>query len=137
MSKRIKVKPGKIQSMTGLLAGIVFCLIGLIVVIPSFGLFGILWTLMALIITVTSGINAFSDKGVVSHEIMIEEEGQIQRAVGSDQEKNEAFHAAELTEEALKENIELRLRTAEDLYREETITKEEYEAKRREILKEL
>ena len=74
MSKKIRVKPGKGQSAMGMAAGIVFCLIGLFVVIPTFGLFGVLWTAMAAIITVTNGINAFSDRGVSSHEIIIENE---------------------------------------------------------------
>ena len=74
MSKKIRVKPGKGQSAMGMAAGIVFCLIGLFVVIPTFGLFGVFWTAMAVIITVTNGINAFSDKGVSSHEIIIENE---------------------------------------------------------------
>ena len=41
MSKRIRVKPGKTQSMAGFAAGIVFCLLGVLVVIPMAGLFGV------------------------------------------------------------------------------------------------
>ena len=45
MSKKsVKVKPGKTQSKIGFVAGILFVLIGLVVVIPTFGLFGVVWT---------------------------------------------------------------------------------------------
>ena len=47
MSKKIHVRPGKSQSKAGFVVGIIFCLIGLFVVIPIFGLFGILWTAVA------------------------------------------------------------------------------------------
>ena len=73
MSKRIKVKPGKAQSMMGFGVGIVFCLIGIFVVIPSAGLFGIFWTAMAVMITVVNAMNAFSRRGVSSHEIIIDD----------------------------------------------------------------
>ena len=70
MSKKVRVKPGKGQSMMGFIVGILFCLIGVFVVIPSAGLFGVFWTLMALIITITNAVNAFTDKGVATHEIV-------------------------------------------------------------------
>ena len=125
MSKRIKVKPGKTQSIFGLLAGIVFCLIGLFVVIPSAGLFGIFWTIMAVLITVSNGINAFSDKGVSTREIIIDDHDASMTAG-----ENSALSER-------KKDIELRLRAAEELYKDGTITKEEYDEKRKDILKEL
>ncbi|MGB4607546.1 MAG: hypothetical protein WBI62_03540, partial [Sedimentibacter sp.] len=73
MAKKIKVKPGKAQSKAGFFVGLVFCLIGLVVVIPTFGPFGIFWTLVAVIITVTHYKNAFTEEGVSSHEIIIED----------------------------------------------------------------
>ena len=75
MSKRrIRVKPGKAQSMVGFFVGIVFCLIGVFAVIPAAGLFGIFWTVMAGIFTVSNGMNAFSYRCVASHEFVIENE---------------------------------------------------------------
>lgn len=120
MSKNIKVKPGKTQSKAGMAAGVVFCLIGVFVVIPVFGMFGVVWTVFALIITIINGINAFSDKGVPSHEIIIED-GEDP---GIYEEKTEN----------LKTEIEERLNAAKSLYESGTITEEEYEQKRREIL---
>ena len=61
--KRIRVKPGRAQSRMGFFAGLLFCLIGVFMVIPIFGVFGIFWTLMAVIITALSGINAFPIRG--------------------------------------------------------------------------
>ena len=119
--KRIRVKPGRAQSKIGFFAGLLFCLIGVFMVIPIFGVFGIFWTLMAVIITALSGINAFSDKGMASHEIIIDEESG----------------ASESGDNRRKENIESRLRIAEELYREGSITKDELDEKRREILKEI
>ncbi len=132
MSKRrIRVKPGKAQSMVGFFVGIVFCLIGVFAVIPAAGLFGIFWTVMAGIITASNGMNAFSDRGVASHEIVIEDEGKQEYKVSSDQEPENP------DAEEMKEEVERRLAIAKDLYQEGTITKEEYEEKRKEILKEL
>ncbi|HJA67300.1 MAG TPA: SHOCT domain-containing protein [Candidatus Mediterraneibacter cottocaccae] len=120
MSKNIRVKPGKTQSKAGMAAGVLFCLIGVFVVIPTFGMFGIIWTVFALIITIINGINAFSDRGVPSHEIIIED-GEDP---GISEEKTEN----------LKTDIEERLQAAKSLYESGTITEEEYEQKRREIL---
>ena len=142
MSKRIKVKPGKTQSAMGFAVGIVFCLIGVFVVIPSAGLFGVFWTLMAGIITVTNGINTFSHKGVASHEIVIDDDtGRSHASTCKENSEAECRGTADggsaISREELRGNIELRLRTAEDLYKAGTITREEYEKKREEILKEL
>lgn len=120
MSKNIRVKPGKTQSKAGMAAGVLFCLIGVFVVIPTFGMFGIIWTVFALIITIINGINAFSDRGVPSHEIVIED-GEDP---GISEEKTES----------LKTEIEERLNAAKSLYESGTITEEEYEQKRKEIL---
>ena len=144
MSKKVRIKPGKSQSMMGFIVGILFCLIGVFVVIPSAGLFGIFWTLMALIITITNGMNAFTDKGVTSHEIEIDEERHMERGTGNgsitDLRSDISDTASDRSEAAIKGikgNIGLRLQVAEDLYKAGTITKEEYETKRREILDEL
>ena len=74
--RRVRVKPGKTQSAMGFVMGIVFVLIGLFMVIPVFGLFGLLWTGMAVVITVLNGLNAFGKKGVPTMEIYSEEEDE-------------------------------------------------------------
>ena len=50
--KKIKVKPGKTQSKMGFIVGILFVILGVFVVIPTFGLFGLMraWPLMKLLL---------------------------------------------------------------------------------------
>ncbi len=116
--KKIQVRPGKGSSGMAFVVGIIFCAIGLFVAIPMAGVFGILWTLIAVVITVFHGINTFSDKGASFHEITIEEE-----------QEQEAFSGQRTAEERLTE-----LRR---LYESGLITGEEYETKKKEILEEL
>ena len=116
MRRNIKVKPGKTQSTMGFVTGLIFVGIGLFVVIPTFGPFGIFWTLIAVAITVTNGINAFGKKGVASHEIVMEDDGQPAGGQPS---------------------VEQRLEEARSLYDGGPITREENEARPAEIMKDL
>lgn len=116
MGKRIKVKPGKAQSMMGFFVGIIFCGIGLFVVIPTAGVFGLFWTIIAVVGTITNGINAFSEKGVATHSIEIEDTDNFVKQ---------------------EESIESRLNKLKNLYHQNLITSEEYEKKKNELLKEL
>ena len=54
----MEVRPSKPAAAFGLAVGVVFILLGLFVVIPQFGPFGLLWTAVALIITILNGVNA-------------------------------------------------------------------------------
>ena len=116
MGKRIKVRPGKGQSMLVFFAGLVFCCIGLFIAIPTAGLFGVFWTLIAVVITVANGINAFTDKAIVSHEIII-----------NDSDKQYKSSAA-------PEDSEQRLQEIQALYDKGLITAEEYRQKRKNII---
>ena len=116
MRKRVTYRPSKSGSVMGGVVGVIFVLIGLFVVIPTFGAFGILWTLLAVGITGMNLYQAFG-KGYAGPEIHIEEEG----AGGPPPERD--------TQE--------RLRELQALYDQRLITREEYEAKRKEILEEL
>ncbi len=110
-SKKIKVKPGKTQSKLGFFVGIAFVLIGCIVVIPIFGPFGILWTAVAGFITYSHYKNAYTDEGMATHEIVIDEDSE-------------------------EEDIEAKLKKLESLYSQGLITQEEYQEKRKEFLQE-
>lgn len=68
MSGRVRVRPSKSQSLVGMIAGAVFVVIGFSIV-PMMGLFGIIWTLLALAIAGMHAYNFFSVKGVASWEI--------------------------------------------------------------------
>ena len=112
LKRKVRVKPGKAQSIVGLVVGIIFLLIGIFVVIPSFGPFGLLWTAIVVVIVVMNGYNAFSKKGVTSHEIIIDENADMDSA-------------------------EERLTRLKEMYTKGLITYEEYENKKKEILDEI
>ena len=116
--KLVTYRPSKTAGLFGVLWGAVFVVIGLVVVIPSAGAFGILWTLMAVGITGYNAYCAFG-KGYVGPEIHIEEDGE-DRAPSSG-----------------GDSVQQRLQELRNLYDRSLITEEEYEEKRREILKDL
>ena len=114
MSKKIHVRPSGAQSKVGFAVGIIFCLIGLFVAIPTFGVFGIFWTAIAGWITYVNWRNGFSNEKIDSHVIEIED---MDKSSGND--------------------IENRLKSLQSLYDQRLITKEEYEEKKCEILSDL
>ena len=118
--QRVTYRPSKSSGVFGGVVGVIFVLIGVFVVIPTFGPFGILWTLFAVAITGMNLYQAFG-KGYVGPEIHIEEEG-----------KSEHAQDAPAPGDAQARLTELR-----QLYDQRLITQEEYEQKRREILEEL
>lgn len=117
--KKIKVKPGKAQSRVGFIVGIIFVMIGCFVVIPAVGPFGIIWTAIAGVIAFVHYKNGFSDDGIATHEIIIEDGMEIPGSFDNG------------------EDIEKKLRKLNSLYEQRLITKEEYDEKRKELLKEL
>ena len=132
MSKKIKVRPGKTQSKAGFIVGIVFCLIGVFVAIPMAGLFGVLWTGVAVWITYSHYRNGFTDKPISNRVIEIEDDGNsatVRTGVFDD------FRTSyDVSMEADGEDIEGRLRKLQSLYQQGLITAEEYEKKKQEIL---
>ena len=123
--RRVRVKPGKAQSAMGFVMGIVFVLIGLFMVIPVFGLFGLLWTGMAVVITVVNGLNAFGKKGVPTMEIYSEEEDE---PLSPAREDHDHIPSTALTPQE-------RLEQLKTLKEAGLLTDEEYRNKREEILK--
>jgi hypothetical protein len=98
----------------GMVVGIVFIGIGVAFGIPTFGAFGVLWTLVAAAITVFHAINVFSESGVSDTEI-IEDAG---RPSGEPLPFDE------------------RLRRLELLQKDGLLTDEEYRRKRAELMDE-
>ena len=45
--RRVTYRPSKVRGAFGVAVGAIFVVIGLVMVIPVFGLFGVLWTLVA------------------------------------------------------------------------------------------
>lgn len=116
--KRVTYRPSKSQAVFGGVVGVIFILIGVAVVIPSFGPFGVIWTLIAVGITIFNFYQAFG-KGYIGPEIRIEDEE------GTD------------TPPAGSGTAATRLQQLQSLYDQGLITGEEYEAKRQEILRDL
>ena len=115
--KRVTYRPNKAQATFGGVVGVIFVVIGAAVVIPTFGPFGIFWTLIALGMTIFNFYQAFGKK-YVGPEISIEDEDAPPEApAGTD--------AAS------------RLRQLQSLHDQGFVTDEEFEAKRQEILRDL
>ena len=114
--KRMRYQPSKSQSIFGGVVGIVFCLIGLFVVVPTFGLFGLFWTAIAVFMTVRSFAMAKGEADMGSYVI-------------EDDSENGGAKSGKTAEERLTE--------LQNLYDRRLISTEEYEQKRKEILEEL
>ena len=135
MAKKIKVRPGKTQSKFGFVFGIFFCLIGLVVVVPVFGPFGLLWTAAAGWITYSNYRNGFTDRPISNQVIEIEDDG---KSVSVTSDPFAEFHSTyERNEVTETEDVESRLRKLQSLYQQELITEAEYEKKKQEILEEI
>lgn len=125
MKKNIRIKPSKSQSILGFIVGLIFVFIGVFVAIPSFGLFGVLWTLIAIVITVTHGMNAFGNKGVATEiiEISSEDDLKIDRDLRKENVEEEY-------------NFDEKLRKLKELRDDGILSNLEYERKKQEILNE-
>lgn len=136
MSKKIHVRPSGAQSKVGFAVGIIFCLIGLFVAIPTFGVFGIFWTAIAGWITYVNWRNGFSNDKIDSHVIEIEDSDSDNVTVTSHRGFGTSYTVSDV-ENNSGNDIENRLKSLQSLYDQRLITKEEYEEKKREILSDL
>jgi len=115
--RRMRYQPSKGQCIFTGIIGIFFCIIGFTMVLPGAGIFGLLWTGIAVFFTVNSFRMAAGKKNAMGTYVIEEED------LSAVEEKTSS------TEE--------RLRELQRLYDQRLITTEEYEAKRQEILKEI
>lgn len=126
--RRVTYRPSKAQGAFGVAVGVVFVIIGLVMVIPSFGPFGILWTLIAVGITAMNAYQAFG-KGYAGPEITIEEDEEPRRASSSPaSETHDHIPSTAL-------DVKGRLEQLKELKEAGLLTQEEYDKKRQEILK--
>ena len=130
--RRVTYRPSKAQGAFGMVWGGVFILIGLFVVIPIFGPFGILWTLAAIGITAMNGYQAFGKK-YTGPEITIEEDNAQMPDVQPSSPAPEIHDHIPSTALDAKERLE----QLESLREAGLITQSEYDRKRREILERL
>ena len=112
MTRRMRVKQSKSQALVGMIGGGIFLFIGLTLVIPTFGIFGIFWTLITLVIAGSNAYNFFSKKGISSWEVDFDS--------GVADQNNEDF--------------ESKLHKLNRLKEDGLITEEEFNRKREEIL---
>ena len=132
--RRVTYRPSKAQGAFGMVWGGVFVLIGLFVVIPIFGPFGILWTLAAIGITAMNGYQAFGKK-YTGPEITIEEDN-AQIPDGHPSSPAPEIHDHDHIPSTALDAKE-RLEQLESLREAGLITQSEYDRKRREILERL
>jgi hypothetical protein len=109
MSYRIGLKPGKAVSVLGMVVGGIFVLLGVTIVIPTFGTFGFLWTAGAGAIAVFYAYNFFSRTGISAYRIDVDSPDNI-------------------------EDLDANLRKLAKLKEDGLISDREYEQKRAEIM---
>ena len=113
--QKVTYRPGKAAGIFGLIFGAIFVVIGIVVAIPNFGAFGILWTLAAAVITAYNAYYAFGGK-YAGPEIHIESEED---------------------EEQAREEARVRIMALEEQYNSGLVSYDEYVAKRQEIISQL
>jgi len=113
---RGRIRPSKPVSAVAMVMGIIFIGIGVFLVIPAIGAFGVFWTLAAVAVTVYYAMNVFSEHGV-SHQV-VEFEG-------------------DLKSDSKESDVETRLDKLESLKQKGLLTDAEYKQQRERILKEL
>ena len=78
MSYRMGVKPGKAVSAVGMVVGGLFVLLGLVLIVPLFGVFGLVWTAVAAAIALYHAYNFFSDRGISTYEVNVDSPGSVE-----------------------------------------------------------
>jgi len=113
----MQIKPSKPMGFFQMIGGTIFTIIGLTVVIPMASKddgpvwFGLLWTGAAAVGAIMGAINAFSDKGIPTEEIV-----------------------SDSTDTRVTRSTEDRLCELDDIRRRELISPEEYAETRKRIL---
>ena len=123
----------RLASIPFLIVSIFFVILGVTEVIPMAGLFGIVWTLIAACFVVIGVVNLVRKNGLAHRVGYDVETGLDESIVGLmddvAEDTSSGTHPAGDTESRLLE--------VKNLYDRDLITQEEYEEKRKEILKEL
>lgn len=126
--RRVTYRPSKAQGAFGVAVGAIFVVIGVVMVIPIFGLFGVLWTLIAVGITVMNAYQAFG-KNYTGPQITIEEDEEPRRGPSSSApQTHDHIPSTSL-------DVKGRLEQLKELKEAGLLTQEEYDKKRQEILK--
>ncbi len=70
--KKIAFKPSKPVAFIGFVGGLGLSLFGIIYAIPNLGVFGIVWTILAVLVTLYYTVNLFTKKGLSLYQIEVE-----------------------------------------------------------------
>ena len=130
MKKRVTYRPSKPSAALSGVMGVIFVILGLTVVIPDFGLFGLLWTGIAVAIAIGNLYRAFGKK-YMGPEIRIEEDDST--AVPQDAESP----SPAAPKAAIGLDAKGRLEQLDRLKEAGLLTQEEYSTKRSEIIDQL
>lgn len=128
--RRVHVQPSKPAMILSLCVGIVFVLVGIFIAIPTFGLFGIFWTFVAVFITIGNVAPLFGKEGH-TRQIIIEDEYED---LTDDLDLREPHPPAAAP---YASDAEQRLQELQNLYNKGLITRDEYDEKRAEIIAKL
>lgn len=121
---RIRIRPGKPNAVVGAIGGAIMIGIGIFIAIPTFGTFGVFWTLFAVAITGYNVFMALSDSGA-EREIYVD----------NGDTGGTFFQPSGIR--GNNDNVASRLGELESLRAQNLITEDEYAAKRVEILQDL
>lgn len=119
----------RLATLPFLIISIFFVIIGITMVIPMAGLFGIVWTLVAVCFVVIA-ITQMVRKNGLAHRVGYDVETDLDRSIVGVMEEI-------VEEDSSSDSAQERLTQLKELYDQRLITREEYDAKRQEILKEL
>lgn len=119
MKAKGRVRPSKPVSAIGVFVGIAFICFGVAIVVPDGGVFGVFWTLMALVITGYHAVNLFSVKGVADEVVEFEMSAPANSA------------------DAPAEPIERRLARLAQLKKDGLVSEREYDEQRKRILNDI
>jgi len=114
--RKVRIKPSKSTSILAMIVGLIMTGAGITLIIPIFGSFGVLWTLVAVGITVYHAFNAFSSSGLATEVIEVDDSSDS--------------HIAQ-------NDLANRLERLKSLRIDGLITEEEYQKKRSEIVSKL
>ena len=134
----------RLAAIPCLVVAVFFVIIGVTVVIPGAGLFGVVWTFVAACFAVIGVVNLVRRDGL-AHRVAYdveparEDEQVIERFLTGQPAEGEpsAGTAAPPAPERGPESVEERLTALRSLYDKNLITRDEYQAKRKEILEDL
>jgi hypothetical protein len=107
--KTVRIKPSKTISMLAVISGIGMVFVGIFGLFPHNQLFGIIWVLASLAVIVFHAINAFTEHGVATEEIDVENK-------------------------KVELSFDEKLRRLESLRREKLISEREYQHQRKKLL---